>query len=160
MKYLEARNRIQSGDVISFTHIPWSSWYDLKIQTVRLFTRSEYSHSAIAWVVGDRVFLLEAVSAGVRIFPLSRAGDFFWTPRGVWSESKLSLALDEVGDGYSQLEAIKGFFGMSSYMNDAWQCAEFVCYVLDLPIEEKIPSGVVNYLMSVENLPNYFVSNT
>lgn len=161
MQYSEVRSRIKSGDVISFSHKPWSSWYDIKIQIVRMSTRSEYCHSALAWVPegGDRVFLIEAVSSGVRIFPLSRAGDFYWSPREGWAEQRLATALEHVGDQYSQWEAFKAFFSRSSYRNDVWECTEFVCFVLGIPLEKQVPSALVDYLMSTEGIPLYHVTN-
>jgi len=111
MKYSEKRSAIRSGDLLAWSHRAWGSWYDFKIQMVRVFTRSEYSHVATAWVVGQRVFAIEAVEPRARIFPLSRLGSFFHIPlEAPWRAETEESALRDVGTEYRQLEAIKAFF--------------------------------------------------
>jgi len=124
VKYAEARGLIESGDLIAFSHRGWGSWYDLKIQAVRAFTRSEFAHVGTAWVVGGRVFVIEAVMPKVRIYPLSKMGEFYLLPMGVqMSETALEFALEKVGEGYSQRDAICSFFRLPN-KDDRWQCAE------------------------------------
>jgi len=60
MKYSEVRDTIKSGDLLAWSHRGWRTWYDIKIQAVRFFTQSEFSHVGVAWAVGGRVFVLEA----------------------------------------------------------------------------------------------------
>ena len=166
MDYDEIRSRIKSGDVIAVSHYKWASFYDLQIQAVRMFTRSEYSHVAIAWVVGDRVFLIESVIPYIRITPLSnfaREG-FYWIPTETeMSAEELSFALSKVGVGkYSKWQAIKGFLkNLSIGTDNIWQCAEFVIAArkrsgLDLG-RKATPSAVVAELQKQGN-PTYFVN--
>lgn len=111
MKYLEARPDIKSGDLLAFSHSGWWSWHDIKILLVRMFCRSEYSHVAIAWVVGGRVFAIEAVEPKARIFPLSKLGDFYWLRMSApWSEKAEETALAHIGDNYSEITAMRAFF--------------------------------------------------
>lgn len=128
MKYVEARPLIKSGDLLAFSHaIPWwKSWYDFKVAMVRMFTMSEYSHAAIAWCIGERVFVLEAVTPLVRIFPLSKCGDFYWLPieAAKFEPDGLAYALAHVGEEYSQSQAAQAFFHLPSD-DDQWQCAEY-----------------------------------
>ena len=85
---------------------------------------SEYSHVATAWVVGGRVFVIEAVVPLVRIYPLSKLGEFYWVPLNVeFSEDTLDFALENVGEKYSQLQAMEAFFRLPSEDN-LWECAE------------------------------------
>ena len=147
MIYAEARSKIQSGDVLAWTHIRWSSWNDIQIQIVRIFTRSEYSHVGIAWVVGGRVFVLEAVSQGVRIFPLSRELPFYWLPVGVWDETREEMALALVGAPYSKWDAVLSFFGrLVKGENASWQCSEYVAFVLGLDPARYTPTNIVSHL--------------
>lgn len=126
MKYTEARPRIRSGDLLAWSHRGWRTWHDWKIQAVRFFTQSEYSHVGTAWVIGDRVFVIEAVQPLVRIYPLSKllADGFYWAPmRAAWRYSTLEFALSKVGEPYSQLQAMLAFF--RPLAPDArWECAE------------------------------------
>lgn len=111
MNYEEARSKIKSGDLLAFSHKSWKTWKDVKSQLVRVFTRSDFSHVATAWVVGDRVMCIEAVIPEVRIYPLSKNGDFFWLPTNAkWTPEAEEAALSYVGNKYSQWAAIKAFF--------------------------------------------------
>lgn len=129
MKYFAARSHIRSGDLLAWSHRGWGSWYDVQVQIVRMFTRSEYSHVGVAWVVGGRVFVIEAVSAGVRIFPLSRALPFYHFP-GVchWNDAAERFALGEVGAEYESKwrMVVNAVVNLRLYRNKRWQCAEFV----------------------------------
>jgi hypothetical protein len=127
MKYIEYRSKIKSGDLLAWSHRSWKTWYDIKIQLVRIFTQSEYSHVGVAWVYQDRVFVIESVTPFVRIVPLSNLLPCYVISMNLpWSKETENLALGMVGKaGYSQLEAIKAYFGKNKDPN-AWECAEFV----------------------------------
>jgi hypothetical protein len=110
-KYIEYRSQIKSGDLLAWSHRGWGSWRDFKIQMVRVFTRSEYSHVGIAWVVGKRVFVIEAVEPMVRAFPLSKLGSFYITPLDApWAVDTEEAALGHIGADYKQLQAIEAYF--------------------------------------------------
>jgi hypothetical protein len=126
MKYSEARPLIQSGDLLAWSHRDpwWRSWRDFKIAMVRAFTQSEYSHVGTAWVIGNRVFVVEAVMPLVRIFPLSKTGEFYHLPlQASWSDAALNFALAKVGHHYSQIQAMQAFFDLPQ-ADDLWECAE------------------------------------
>ena len=147
--YPNIRQHIKSGDLLAWSHRApwWSSWRDFKIALVRLFTRSEYSHVGIAWRVGQRVFVIEAVMPAVRIFPLSQVLPFYWVPMPqYWSDQVEEYALNQVGDAYSEWDAMVGYFGMPA--NDRReQCAELAIRIaqqgnVDLG-DRATPDGVV-----------------
>lgn len=131
MNYAYARLQIRSGDLIAWSHYQWASWYDLQVQAVRVFTESEYSHVALAWVVGGRVFAIESVEPVIRIVPLSNllgTEGCYWSPLGLdISDQELEFALSKVGNGaYSKLEAIASQLGtLQIGQDDLWSCAEF-----------------------------------
>ena len=131
MTYLDARSQIKSGDLLAWSHRGWRTWYDWKIQLVRLATRSEYSHVGIAWVFGGRVFVVESVSPLARIVPLSNMLPCYWVPTGAqWGREAEEYALSLVGTAkYSQWEAVKALFGRNR-ADERWQCAELVLSVL------------------------------
>ncbi len=131
MNYSDIRKEIRSGDLLAWSHEGWSSWHDIKVQGVRMATRSNYSHVALPWVVGDRVFVLEAVMPLVRIYPLSKLGNFYWLPmHAPWKKETEELALSHIGDEYSQWQAIKAFFRKLD-KGATQECAAYVTTVLN-----------------------------
>lgn len=165
MKYADMRASIKSGDLLAFSHAApfYRSWYDCKVALVRMFTMSEYSHVAIAWRVGERVFVLEAVMPQVRNFPLSKCGDFYWLPIPApkFDSEGLPFALACMGEEYSQSQAMQGFFHLPSE-DDKWQCAEYVRAValrsgFDLG-PKATPTAVVRYAMA-SGCPSRLISN-
>lgn len=124
--YTEIRPQIRSGDILAWSHLGWKTWHDWKVQGVRVFTQSEYCHVATAWVIGYRVFVIEAVQPLVRIYPLSSLlkDGCYWVPvKAPWKEETLEMALQAVGQPYSQAEAMEAFFSLPTE-NSLWQCAE------------------------------------
>lgn len=129
MNYATIRPSIRSGDLLAWSHRGIRSWHDLKIALVRMFTKSEYSHVGTAWVVGERVLVIEAVIPLVRIFPLSKLGDFYHLPlQAPWTQATEALALSYVGQEYSQLQAIQAPFVKPKH-DDLWECAELAAHI-------------------------------
>lgn len=126
MDYRTIRPYIKSGHLLAWSHRApfWRSWHDFKIAMVRFFTQSEYSHVGMAWVVGNRVLVIEAVTPLVRIYPLSKLGDFYHIPiNGRFGYEALSFALSRVGEPYSQLQAMASPFA-ELREDTKWECAE------------------------------------
>ena len=131
MIYADARGDIRSGDLLAFSHGDWKSISGIKTNIIRIFTRSEYSHVAIAWVIGGRVFALEAVKPKLRIFPLSKLGDFYYVRIGArWTDFTEEYALSKIGIDYSELAAIRAFFRPLEDEN-VQECAAYVLEVLE-----------------------------
>ena len=130
MNYSEARDSIRSGDLISQSHGDWTTWRGFKVNLVRIFTRSTYSHVGIAWVVGGRVLILEAVKPELRIYPMSRIGDFYLLPlQAQWSDFAEATALKNIGVDYSEIVAMQAFFGPLPE-GEIRQCAAYALSVL------------------------------
>ena len=153
MKYSDARPSIKSGDVLAWSHRGWKTWYDIKLQVVRMWTRSEYCHVGIAWVVGSRVFVLEAVSTGVQIVPLSGLLPCYWISLKAFpfTEEVLTDALWHVKSPYSYWQALlAGLHLKERIMDTKWQCAEYVQYILGNAgyefLSEETPAATVREL--------------
>jgi hypothetical protein len=130
--YKTVRPTIKSGDLIAFSHRGWSTWYDIKLQLIRIFTRSEYTHVGVAWVVAKRVFILEAVVPLTRIFPLSKFNEFYHIDMNVkWTVPAEEYALAHIGYPYSQLDAVKSLFETvgDEQVN---QCAAYTIQVMEV----------------------------
>jgi hypothetical protein len=134
VNYAAIRPRVRSGDLLAWSHRGWHSWYDVQVQLVRLATRSEYCHVGVAWRVGGRLLVLEAVSAGVRLYPLSRLVPFYWlriSGPSRWTVEVERWALERVGQPYSRWQAVLGWLGMlRSGADSRWQCAEYAQGIL------------------------------
>lgn len=127
--YNDVRKDIKSGDILAWSHRKWGSFYDLQIQAVRFFTQSEYCHVGTAWVVAGRVFVIEAVTPKVRIYPLSKLLPFYLLPmNGSWTTQAEEFGLAQVGMKYSKLKAIESFFRIPKSDN-LWQCAELTAAI-------------------------------
>lgn len=163
--YAQARPSIRSGDLLAWTHRAWRSWYDVQIQAVRFFTQSEYSHVGVAWWAGDKLLVLEAVGAGVRIFPLSRLTPFYWLPmKADWAPEVEAWALDQVGLPYSKWQAVLAGLGLlRAGADNVWQCAEYAQQVLDrlgVPLEGTPTPANLVYQAQRRGVPAWQVQAT
>ena len=158
MKYSDIRNQIKSGDVLAWNHRSWRSWYDIKIQMVRILSRSEFIHTGTAWVVGGRVFVIESVIPYVRIIPLSSVLDCYWIPMDLedkWSSVE-DYALNFIGKGpYSQTESILQMVKDSSPAeNNKWFCSKLTNELLrKMEVQScahpVTPSALVDHLLNL-----------
>ena len=162
MNYTDARPTIRSGDLLAFSHGSFKSWREFKTLMVRVFTRSTYSHVGLAWVIGGRVFVLEAVKPKTRIFPLSLSGDFYLIPTNArWSQKTEQFALDHIGVEYSELTATYAYFAPLD-PKDLSECAAYARQVL---ITDGIRLGILARPDSLVKAAQerghgtYFVSN-
>ena len=105
-------------------------------------------------MLGGRVFVLEAVQTGVRVFPLSRLLPFYWLRLRVnWEPEVEAWALLQVGEPYSTWQAILAGFGLLKAGEDSiWQCAEYAQAVLALAgcalAGDATPSAIVRAAQS------------
>ena len=134
MNYAKARETIKTGDLLAWSHGGWGSWRDIQVNLVRVFTRSEYSHVGLAWVANGRVFIIEAVGTGVRIFPLSRELPFYWVQKpSPLTQEAIEFLFARIGAPYSKWQAIlAGIGALANGQDDRWQCAELVLSALAL----------------------------
>ncbi len=162
MKYSEIRSQIKSGDVLAWSHTGRGSWYDFQIRLVRMATESEFNHVGIAYVIHDRVFVLEAVGQGVRMFPLSRELPFYLVsnPEPL-SDEALSWAFSKLGDQYeSKLKmVINNFIDLNLNDNKRLQCSEYANGILSVNKQwltiVDTPSAIVQAAMQTWGSLNY-----
>jgi hypothetical protein len=122
--YLEVRPGIKSGDLLAWSNRKVESFKDLLLQVVRIFTKSEYTHVGVAWVVDERVFVIEAVMPVVRIYPLSSLTPFYLIPLKLeWKKETENFALEQIGLDYSIMQAVESLYECPN-VDDNWQCAE------------------------------------
>ena len=124
MLYKEYRNEIKSGDLLVWSTDDFSKWPNWFSAIIRIFTMSEYNHVGIAWVIGNRVFVIEATPPAVRIYPLSHKPSFYHMPMDLeWDTDMEDWLLEQVGKPYSVIDAIRGYFGKPK-RDGKWMCSE------------------------------------
>ena len=128
--YAELRPTIKSGDILAWTNRRIEKISDLTLQVIRFFTKSEYVHVGTAWVVNDRVFVIEATIPLVRIYPLSKLLPFYLiNTNSPWLKETENYALSIVGEKYSIRQAMFSLFKKPN-LDDSWECAELVYELL------------------------------
>lgn len=149
--YAKFRPLIKSGDLLAWSGT--SSFGNL----IRRWTGSSYSHVGIAWVIGDRVFVLEALDGrGVVISPLSnRLSCYHIETRTNWTvtmEAK-ALALQLIGKPYSYLDALRAGLHLKP-RSGGYQCVKYAAEVLHLQLPNYVPDTLVSLLLEREaNFP-------
>ena len=91
--------------------------------------------------------IMESVSGGVRIVPLSKFLPCYHINMPELSQDQIEVAFSVMGEPYSEWEAITAFFGKVNHKDNQWQCAEFVSVVANLYCKAT-PTAVVDYCLS------------
>ena len=166
MKYAEMRDRIKTGDVLAWSEGgPWTSWRNVQLNLVRMGTMSDFNHVGLAYCIGGRVFVVEAVVPYIRIYPLSRELPFFWIPTPyVFDLAAETTMLEKVGLPYSKWEAVKALFTTDTDGGKAWECAKLVNRTLmqfdsGFDALHDTPAEVVKYLTRALGFQLSFVSD-
>jgi hypothetical protein len=150
MSYENQRHNIKTGDIIAWSEGGFSSFKLLQLLLIRMFTLSEYNHVGVAWVVGDRVMVVDAVVPKIRLRELSTGLPFYHITTDIIPSDEVLLA--QIGKPYSKWEAIKAFFHrVTPGDNSVWQCAELVNWILNKADPtwniNSTPTAVVEYAM-------------
>lgn len=126
MKYSEYRESIKTGDILIWSRRYNGTLKDIAPWFIRLFTQSEYNHVGIAYVINDRVMIMEATMPLIRMVPLSEhLPCYIFHMDGLSAEAE-NRAFSLIGTGtYSIMESIKSYFGINK-RNNKWQCVEYV----------------------------------
>lgn len=156
MKYSELRNTIKTGDILIWSSGgKWDSWRNIQLNLVKMMTMSTFNHIALAYVIGGRVFVIEAVVPYIRIFPLSRELPCYYIKTNFnFTEYNEEFMLSKIGLEYSKWEAIKALFTSNTNNPNKYQCAKLVneCLIPFSPGIERIydtPQETVKYLNEV-----------
>lgn len=150
MKYADIRDQIKSGYTLAWTHRKLKTWYDFKVMLVRAVTMSKYSHVGMAIVLAGRVWVVESVTPHIRMVPLSNLLPCDLITDEVLTDEQVERAISFVGREdytYSQLEAVKAYFGRNNPLDKSIECAEFVNMAHDRNDWKATPSAVVDRLL-------------
>lgn len=137
MKYAEARTKIKTGDALFFSGGKWSSWYGIQVMLVRMFKPSKWSHVGMAWAENGRVFIMESVGTGIRLYPLSKeveaVGQFGWVSRPEpLPQEALEWAFAQIGTEYPPKwkMVLNKLFKMKVDLEGHMDCSDFFTSIL------------------------------
>ena len=125
MKYSDYKHQIKTGDLLVWSDSSVGGASKTVGKLIRFFTMSEYCHVGIAWVIGNRIFVIEAVPPVIRIYPLSKLLPCYHISMDLEvKEEDVEFLLSHVGEEYSRFQAILSYFTAPS-PDSEWQCVEF-----------------------------------
>jgi hypothetical protein len=155
--YNDVRPKLKSGDVAFFCH------NTLGDKLIKFGTRSQFSHVGTIYVLGDRLFLLEASYAGgVRMVPLSmRIPDYIFqvSIKNPWNHKAEKFAMAHIMEKYSLVEALRAWIGNKE--GKGWICTKYVADVADeqgyhFPNSHQVPQVFFEDLME-SNVPYFHI---
>jgi hypothetical protein len=160
--YSVIRPTIKTGDILAWSHGSWKSWYMAQLNLVRIATRSEFNHVGVAWVVGGRVLVLEAIVPKIVANPLSDFLPCYHVPMNLGNINDKIMA-EKLGGDYSKWEAIRGFLNDKMLEeNTKWQCSKHVQWIHmhnnpEWANVKSTPSAVIKFALEELGEQLYFV---
>jgi len=152
--YEEYRSKIKSGDLLIWANESYENISDIMSKVIQAYTRSSYTHVGVAWVVGERVFVIEAIPPSVRIYPLSKKRSFYHIDMGIkWDDSYIQHLLEKVGDDYGYLDVLRSII-YAPKEDNSWHCVELATDFYEkvgIYTNEQLgytPKSIVDYLLS------------
>lgn len=122
---MSERESIKSGDMLIWAKSAQSNVSNFYLNVIRLMTRSEYAHIAIAWRLEGRLYVVEATQPVVRISPVKDDQEFYHIPMNVkWDKNSEEYLIDKIGCVYSLMDGIRAYLGKTVENDRDYQCAE------------------------------------
>lgn len=153
--YEDYRKNIKTGDLLVWSEQNPTSLVEWFLYFVQTFTRSSYDHTGTAWVVGERVLVIEAVFPKVAISVLSSMRNFYHLPVPIeWKPEYEEHLLGNIGKKYGVINILKMLLGIGRTDPDQWFCSQMTAeFYLKLGyiVQNEIgytPKDVVEGLMS------------
>lgn len=122
---MDQREQIKSGDLLVWKKSSKSTISRWTLDIIRLFTRSDFAHVGVAWVLEGRLFVVEATQPVVRLTNVKETDEFYHVGMNVeWSKLSEDFLIGKLGLKYSMFDAIRAFLGKRLDNDDRYQCAE------------------------------------
>jgi hypothetical protein len=148
-------HQIKSGDLLVWSGDKYSRVSDIFIKGIRVLTKSQYGHTAIAWRLGGHLFAVEATIPSVRLYYVKEDHNLYHVPVNLeWGKESEDFLLDKLGLQYSVMDDVRAYFGAVLEDDDRWQCAELVTEFYKLHgihLNAYTPSAVVENLLSSQD---------
>lgn len=122
---MSPRESIKSGDLLIWSKNIRNSKSNFYLNLIRFFTRSEYAHVAVAWILEGRLFIVEATEPVLRITPVKDYDEFYHLSMDVsFTKESEDWLIDKIGLTYSIMDAIRAYLGKTVKNDRRYQCAE------------------------------------
>lgn len=114
----DIKDQIKTGDLLAFTVRRYGTITSFALWLYQKIRKVTYSHVGIAVRLGDRLFIVEAVSPRVTITPISKVKEFYLIPttteEKATEEAQIGFLMDFVEVKYSLVDMFTHYLGMES----------------------------------------------
>lgn len=125
VRYSEIRDTLKTGDLVSWKAGKVNSFFTAILKIYQKILKPKSVHVGIVFVIGGRVFVVEARPPQIRIYPLSRMEDFYLIRTNIPdNKNDVDLLLTEVGIEYGVFDLIKGILFGEGKNNKEIYCSE------------------------------------
>lgn len=121
----EYKHKIKTGDLLAFKVRRYGSITSFFLWLYHKIFRVNFSHVGIAVRLGERVFMVEAISPRVAITPISKVREFYLIPTELKATEKtqIDFLINFVEVKYSLKDLITYYLGMD-VSDDTIYCSE------------------------------------
>lgn len=145
---------VKSGDLLIWSRDERSFVSNFFLNGIRALTRSEYAHTAPAWRMEGKLFVVEPTIPIVRISHVKPGQTIYHIPVADhidFNEKSEEWLLDKDGKTYSLIDCVNAYIGVTLNSDDRWQCAElckefYLLHGIDLG-DAYTPARVVRRLL-------------
>jgi hypothetical protein len=117
--YSEIRNEIRTGDLLIWKTTVVEDFFDFFLLVYQKIFKAQWTHMAIVARMDNRVLMVEATPPVSRLFPVSKARDFYWIRVGVEGrDSHVEYLLSMLGRQYSLWDFLRSKFKLKRSAND------------------------------------------
>lgn len=164
--YSEVRNTLKTGDLLSWKAGKIKSVFDIILFFYQKILKTKSVHTGIVVKIGDRIFVAEARPPSVRLYPLSKMGDFYLLKLDLKDDNDdYNKILREMGVPYGYIDLLKGILGFKNSSKELYcseLCAKFYVEKGFFPSyiykeAARVPDSLINVAESVSKKKFEFV---
>lgn len=125
IRYSEIRDTLKTGDLVSWKAGKVNSFFTLVLKIYQKILKPKSVHVGIVFVIGGRIFAVEARPPQIRVYPLSKMEDFYLIRTNIEeTNTNVDFLLTEIGVEYSILDLFRGLFFSDGKNNKQIYCSE------------------------------------
>ena len=125
VRYSDIRDSLRTGDLVSWKAGKVNSFFTAVLKIYQKILKPKSVHVGIVFVIGGRIFVVEARPPAIRIYPLSQMEDFYLIQTNIPDEkANVDFLLQEVGVEYGILDLVRGLLFADGKNNKQQYCSE------------------------------------